>query len=952
MGALYVIGSIIIIGASVGWAMLRGLSKARIRGISLIVCAVLAVLLTAMTRGAIITDTIMEDWVLPLLEEAGAGEIVTELLGVSPTLDMVLLNLSVSLVTPIVCVVYFFIFSFLTWIVFLVLTIVFREKMKEHNQNAKLRLLRSAAWGLGQGLVIAFICTLPFSVYLGLASPIVDGVMNSQLLGKDEQETFRYDVIQPIDSLDGALGAYRAFGGDAVGHMLTDFEINGNKIELDDELGAITSFGCNIVSLGKVKMEEYNDEQARVFEEVAASFNQSQLLPTIAGEVLYNATDKWLENGTFMGAAKPTFGEMGEIFSPFFTTLLEVMHTDAKNPEALQADLHTVADMVSVLASHGVFSKMSNTDALMTALSSEGVVEALITTMGQNSSMKILIPEVTNMGLRAVATTLGIPGDVSVVYGDFLTEVAGAVNYAKGLEGQARDEQLTADLKTAFDTAGIPVDTEIIQCYAVSMSKDLIDNAEKDRLAPEDIKAFFAVYAMSVAAGEPAEQEGDPTEGIAFTEIVALDATEDLFAGTVYAGKNQEDLLASGAAVLARAYTALVHLDYTEDYAAQATNILTEAYSELLQNDESSLATIGSVVLTKTVTQDALDATGSLQSADEMITQKITLDKLLIDTKAAAEKITEDTLASESKAISSIFETASDLKRELDHSSEMKLEDVATSFGTILDSLNEAGSVGQDKTANLFTAVMQSDTVRQAADLDMATATKMAQKATEGESVNYTQTMSAVSGSVTVLTKMGKDGERVAEEDLIDLVRNINPQTAGMIEVYATPERIESYQVSPKYSATSSELICSIFHHMANESMGEEQYAKEAKALNQILNIALSAKEHSNEKHLFTKDGQTGILPGNATESVETFMSSGAVCEGMRKTMLDENGNVKEGKFDAFDIGAKIPETSTDRQDCEAAIAAYYAQHHDESTRQSLLAFAALLGVDASAILV
>ena len=173
-----------------------------------------------------------------------------------------------------------------------------------------------------------------------------------------------------------------------------------------------------------------------------------------------------------------------------------------------------------------------------------------------------------------------------------------------------------------------------------------------------------------------------------------------------------------------------------------------------------------------------------------------------------------------------------------------------------------------------------------------------------------------------------------------------------MIEVYATPERIESYQVSAKYSATASELICSIFHHMASESMSEEQYAKEAKALNQVLSMALSAKENSGEKHLFTKDGQAGVLPGDATESVETFMNSAAICEGMRKTMLDANGNVKEGKFDAFDVGAKIPQTSTDRQECEDAIAAYYAQHHDETTRLSLLAFAALLGVDASGILV
>ncbi len=947
-----ILGVVLILGISIGWSILRGISKARIRGISLIVCAILAVVLAAVTRGAFVTDTFVEDALLPVLKEAGVDDMVAEILGVSPTLDTVLVNCVVSLAMPIFSLVYFFALSFLSWIVFLVVTLVFREAFKEQTQNTKFRIWRAAAWGLGQGLAFTFICLLPISVYIGLASPVANGILESDILSADQEVVVQEVLDTSVTPLDnGSLKVYRVLGGELAGNLLTDFKIDDKKIDFSKEMGAISSFACNIVSLGQTKFADYGEPQALVFIAVADAFDESELLPTIAGEILYSATDKWLANETFLGAAKPTFGEMDEIFAPFFETLLEIIHTDSKNTKTLQADFHTVAEMVSVLAKNGVFAKMSDPDALMTALGSEGIVESLITTMGRNQSMKVLIPEVTNMGLRAVATTLGIPGDVSVVYGDFLNDVAGAVNYAKGLQGQARDEQLSADLKKAFDEAGVPVDPEIIQCYAVSMSKDLIDHTDKDRINADDVKAFFAVYAMSVTSAEAQQASDDSTEEIAFAGSFALEAAPELFAGTVYDGKTEEELLSSGAAVLARAYTELVSLDYTEDYAAQAVTILTDAYSDLLQNDEAGLAVISSVVLTKTVTKDALDATASLKSADEMVTQKVTLDKMLIDSKAAAEKINEETLANESKAIAVIFGTASELKRELDHSSEMKIEDVASSFGSILDALNQADSVGEDKTASLFTAVLQSETVRNAADLDMATATQMAQKATEGENVNYSQTMNAVSGSVTVLTKLGKDGEQVPEEDLIALIRNINPQTAGMIEVYATPERIESYRVSPKYSSTSSELICAIFHHMANTSMGEEQYEKEAKALNQVLTMALSAKDHSSESHLFTKDGQNGILPGSAEESVETFMSSGAICEALRKTMLDENGNVKEEKFDAFGVGSKIPETSTDRQDCEAAIAAYYAQHNDETTRLSLVASAALLGVDAADIL-
>ena len=949
--ALLISGILLIIIVSVVWAILRGLAKARIRGICILVCAILAVILTVCTRGMFTTDKFVSDTVLPWLTQTGMDEKIFEILGVSSTLDNVLINCIVSLASPFICVAYFLILSFLTWIVFLILTLVFHTPLRMQSRFSRFRMARTSVWGLVQSLVLVMIFLLPLATYLEVVPTVADEVLKTDILDVEQEENIQMaldDYINPAN--DGVIKVYRAMGGGALSNLMTDFELNDTKIDLSEELDSIASFGCNIYSLTKKDFAEYGEPEALVFTAIADSFDDSVLLPTIAGEVIYSATEKWLANETFLGAAKPTFGEMNAIFAPFFDTLLDVLHEDATDYQALQADFHTVAEMVSTFAKHGVFSKMSDTEKLMTALSSDGIVESMITTLGKNESMKVLIPEITNMGVRAVATTLGIPADVNDVYGDFMNDVASAVNYSKALEGETRAQQLTTDLTAAFDKAGIPVDTEIIDCYSVSMINDLIENTEKDEITTDDVQAFFAVYALTTNAGTT-EESSDATETVAVSGSFTLADSAVLFAGTVYEGMTEGQLKASGAAVLANAYAELLKLESTEDYATRANTVLLNAYAVLLEEKEAELAVIGAVTLTAPVSDNAFKATVSLQSADQMITQKVTLDAMLLNAKEASQKINDQTIASESAAIASIFKAASDLQREMNHSSELKVDQVAGSFGSILDSLNGSATFGSDKTASLFTAVLQSETVRKTADLDMATATQMAQKATEGENINYTQTMNAVSGSVNVLTKLGKDGEQVSEEELVELIRNINPQTAGMIEVYATPTRIESYKVSPKYSGTSSELICSTFHYMAIDTMSEEQYQKEAKALNQVLNIALSAKEHSTEQHLFTKEGQTGILPGNATETVETFMNSNAICYGLRTTMLDENGNIKDGKFDAFDLAAKLPETSTDYQDCLDAIEAYYAQHRDEQTQRSLLALSALLGVDASEIL-
>ena len=185
----------------------------------------------------------------------------------------------------------------------------------------------------------------------------------------------------------------------------------------------------------------------------------------------------------------------------------------------------------------------------------------------------------------------------------------------------------------------------------------------------------------------------------------------------------------------------------------------------------------------------------------------------------------------------------------------------------------------------------------------------------------------------------------MTEEELIELIRILNPQTAGMIEVFVTPQRMESYDVPTKYAGTTAELISSLFHYMANENLTD--YDAEAKALNQILTVALSAKDNSSADNLYTKDGVEGVLPGDAYETVSTVLASDAVTYALRSTMLDENGVIIEEKRDAFGWGEMMNEESSVYKETVEAIKTYYQENKTEEMKQTLIAFAALLGVDA-----
>ncbi len=939
-GLILICAVLVILAISVLWGFLRGLGKARIRGISILVCSVAAVLVTLLLKNQIATMNFV-NWLVSLLESNQQSGIA-ELLGFSETLNEVILKCAASLVAPLLCLSLFFLFSFITWFVFLIVTLILNAKLRSYNERCKFSRTRAMIWGFVQGLAIVIIILIPVSAYVEAVPAVTEAVVESNLLGEsgaEIEETIEKDV-NSINN-NGLIVVYRTLGGRALSQTLTDFEINGNRAHLTDELSSVSKFACDIFSLTQTEIANYGAAEAAVFKSIASSFEGSVLLPTIAGEFIYGATDAWINEREFVGVAKPSLGDMSEIFDPFINKLLLIMNTDARQIDALKADINTVADLVATMAEKGIFANLSNTEDLMNTLGGDGTVTTMINILGQNNSMKVLIPEMTNIGVRAIATTLGIPADAEEVYAELMNDIADTLNDIRDLPDAERIETLSNTLVTSFDEAGIPIDKEIIDSYSISMIEDLLESNEAE-LTGNDVQAFFALYALNVA--EELENSNDPTGGLAATGTLPLDALTDLLAGTVYEGKSEEELKNSGAAVLAEASKLLSQMEEHDDpevVASNASAILQATYGTLLSGKEASMSVITGITVTKPLTTSSVQATASLQSSNDMkeVSVKVTLADLLIDTDAAAEQINEETLEKESAAISAIFTAAKDLTKQTSgETSDIKLSEVAGSVGNILDSLNETASFGSDKTGKLFTAVLQSETVRTAADMDMATATQMAEKATTGNG-NYSQTMGAVSSGMELFTKLGNDNENLTDEEIEELIRNINPQTAGMIEVYVTEDRIMKYGVSAEYAGTSASLLSTTFSFMADATMDEAQYKAESAALNHILTIAISAKSHSSGEQLFG-----GILP-SATDTVNSLMSSHALAYSLRVNMLDENGEIAEGKFDVFHLSNRIPETSEDYIECVNAMKAYYEDHPTEETAQTMKAVSALLGV-------
>ena len=939
----------LIILFSAGHAALFGFPKAKARLITVAASAIAAIATALILKALLPSPDLIVSLVQSNLDFIGSqfgtsaveiAEQALEFAGISPTLVELLVQAIGALILPLVCVVLFALYSLVAWLIYLIVSgITHRVQKKQaevqgedYEPRSKSPRWLAACLGLAQGFIVVAVLLIPLSGYLAIAQPTLDELAAQDVI--DDTDPIVYNSRKAVYELNHSftLSAYRTLGGRLLSDSVMSMRVADTKVNLTEEMGSIITLLQQVSELGQTEFADYSKEQAEIIRAIGNSFGKSKLLSPIVGDILYAATDAWLQGETFLGMERPALGESAALLDPMLTALLEILHDDAKNTLMLQADVQTTAELVAILAQNSVFAHLSDSDELMSTLGKDGVVSTLVTTLGSNDSMKRLIPEIMNLGVRAIGQVLTLPVDTAAVYDSFMNTVADTLNDVRNLPEQERIETLSGELESAFDNAGIDVDVQVLDFYSTAIVHDLLEN-NSAAVTPADVQAFFVLYAEGVR---------DTTASLSTKPAFDLlsSSSDDRFAGTVYERMTEQQRKSSAAVAVADLCVKLTAID-SSNATEQAKELVTETFTDLLGADHAALQVVTNVEISQPLSSSTLEHTASMQSTEELKKTScvITLEVLLVDAKEAAQKINPETIGLDADAISAIFSTATELMDTLKgEDGEFDLTALANGVGEIMDSLAKTETFGKDKTASLFTSVLQSETVRDKANLDMKTATQLAEKATEGEP-NYKETMSAVAGSVNIMDNLAKDGT-ISEEELVDLIRNLNAQTAGMIEIYVTPERLVENNIPEKHSVITSDLIKSLFGYIADSDKQNSEV--EAKALNQILNLALAAKE-SDDKQLFSSapGADDGKLP-TATETVNTLLDSKAVRHALVDVLTDGS---KVTVVDPYGFSEKIAEGSESYVEFVDALYAY-RDAHPEVNDLVFEALAALMGIE------
>ncbi len=940
---LLTIALLVFLAAGIVWSIfLRRMRKTRVRCIGIVASLILSIILTIVLRSTVFSADTILPWIGAKLEPA-----VMDLLGEIPALCEAVLGAVAGLITPLLFFVIFLILNFISWIVYLLITLIRGARMKELDEESSYANVPTIVMAVVQTLIIFVVWLIPLAAYTSIATVTMESISESQILEDDAQaglDMALNDYVKPLDD-NIVINVFRVFGGTAITNTMTDFEVGGNTVHFNKELKTLADLACDVVALTQTEMDQYGSEQEEALYHLAEAFRKSEVLPVIGSELIHGATGAWMEQKDFIGMGREDiYIDESGTFDHFTDLMIEILYEDSApgREQVLCDDISTFADVMGVMIRGGVFNSLGNSDGMVDALSREGVINNVVTLMGSNPGTKVLIPEITNIGVRSISDTLGIQDDTGAVYNNMVSSVAEGLNLARTQVGEAQLAAVSAVVWEAFDDAGMPVNKDMVDGYAAAMIESLIPTDISQAVTENDVKAFFAIYAWSAEnVGAVTAAANDPTVTLSTSDANWRSA----LSGTVFANMSDDALSATGPAILARFNNKLYQASTAADD-EQALAYRNEAESIIRLEYASRLSIAAQIMFreaAETLEADLLTirAVASLRAPELMkdFSQLVTLQDLLLDVYESADHINAETIAHEAAAIESVFRAAQQFLKDTEGSSELELDTIASSVGTILDELGGTAFFGRERAADLFTAVLQSSMVRDKADLDIVTATKLAQKGSEGETLNYGQTFVTISKTVSVMESMNKNNGELTDEEVEELIRDINPQSAGMMEIYITPERMEeSYEVPEHHAGTAAPLVSNMFSYMADVEMDDAQYKKEATATNNVLSLTMAARDNANDDEsnnsLF---GADGVFGKSAADTLDELMSSKSLAHSLNETDYDH---------DPFEVSTMMNQDADEKGEMENAIRDYYSENNDAESYETLGNIASLFGLD------
>ena len=508
IGILLILVPLLYTAVRVLWAVyFRKMQKTRFRFFCVLASLVAAFFATFTTKAFISSEDFFNDVVVPMLFSGDAG--IAGLFSEAASLRQMLSGIVSSLIAPVLFLIYFMLFDLISWIVFLIVFSIGKKKNKpaKVSKNPKVTLIATISFALGNALIVLFAWMLPIGVYASFLPSALSCFTNTDMLPAEEKAAYEEivtDYITPIND-NPTVNVFRFLGGSVTADMMTTFEVGDKYVGATKTVGEISELLGNLVSLGETPVEEYGEEQTKVFDQILNSIESSETLPLVFSETVHAATGAWLEGKSFLGISSDALyiDERG-IFNGLMDKTILILNQDTRpgRTDLLCDDLDTTFEMIEVLIKHDVFLMASEGGNLLARLAKDGTVRDLIGVLEQNQTMSALVPEITNLGMSAIGSTLGIDSDTSAEYGEMMDGIAVELNGVKEMDESEQVAHVENLLRAEFEKNGLIVQDSVVNNYATRMVEDLV-KTDEDGIDSNDLLIFFSENSWEASQDVP-----------------------------------------------------------------------------------------------------------------------------------------------------------------------------------------------------------------------------------------------------------------------------------------------------------------------------------------------------------------------------------------------------------------------------------------------------------------
>ena len=939
-GTLLTIGIItfLIVSAFVGFV--RGSKKALFRFITVAFSAAIAFVAVVIFKNLLGTEALTAK-INAVLAQNGLQKIL-DIAAASPLLEEVILKTAGGMTAPIIFFVIFLVCAIITYVLYFIITLILgmfkKHKSAKENENKSaeksgcLSGIFALLLGFAQGIVATAALVLTITSYTLIVPEIAPKLENAETFNESQRASVT-ELTKTVDEANNAalISVYRKCGLDLAAHGLMDYEIKLEnetvKVGMASEISSIADLVFTFMDLTASPIAEYGEAEGVLIQKLGKTFTESRVLSLAGSELLHSATESWKKGEPFAGMAKP---DLGADFNPLITKLIETFNESTKSPATFNEDVITTANLVAVFAKNGIFSAStqleSNPDALFDCIAKDGVISEITLTLNTNARMSTLVPEITNLGLKTLANSLGIAENTTEIYTETLSNIVTHINSTKEeTDAAKRAEALKPLLKTEFENIGVTIEPEYLDILAPALIEDF--GSFDGEITPDFIAEFFDVYSNTVSSGTVQLSGGTAS-------VLPLAATE---------GKT-----------------------YTFPKYASGT-LTTGAVNAANQ----SLALIGGATpekLNAFKTSDAL-LSGMRSSATATI-NRATIKDFLIDSGCVITNPEAESAALEA-IVKEVVSIMNALKAPEGNGIEI-IKSFSSRLGGALDSLSKTEMYGSDKTFTLFTAILQSKTLRDTTKITVPETIKLTGKhRANADKVSFGSLMNVLTSTVDVITSMQKS--EVTTDSIQGLIGNLTPENSEIIKEVITVERMEEMGIPKENAETTTELMGDLIGNLGKIE-DPETYEQEAKAVENIINLGIAAKDaltgnnggsgdgsgegggegtpETPKKNLFTPtvnndeggsgdgsgsgsgDGtgsdtpavEEGSLGCTADDMVNNIMSSSAVCDTIVSTAKDKE------TVDPFGISGSL--TESDEQAIKDACDNYVNQNSDKSPEE------------------